>query len=161
MAVAGTLWLNLVWSGGVGGDGVWGVSSGELVLISTTLLRESYWFGNEGRVFEVLLYIVAELHTQGAQHLCGDIACILMHRDTLGGFSAYVLLSCMPSIPRVTHTHTHTYTRQQPSCAADLKQLPSQALSSFGQWGAHSCKRPCFDAAPPPSLLNTLSGSVG
>lgn len=152
MAAAETLWLNLVWSGMRGG--VWGVSSGEPVLISTTLLRESYWFGNEGRVFEVLLYIFGELHTQGVQHLCGDIACILMHKDTLSGFIAYALLSCTPPMPRVTHTHTQIHARQQPSCAADLKQLPSQALSSFGQWGAHSCKRTCFDAAPPPFLTH-------
>lgn len=60
------------------------------------------------------------------------------------------------------HTHTHTFechcthphhewhTCQQPSCAADLKQLPSQALSTLGS-GELTAARGQALMLPPPS----------
>lgn len=88
--------------------------------------------------------------TQGVKHLRSDIVCIHIHKGT--------------------HTHTHgdlntrtshvrTRTRAHAHAATTkLCSWPKTASFSssfhFGQWGAHSCKRPGFDAAPPPFLTH-------
>lgn len=76
--------------------------------------------------------------TQGVKHLCGDIACIHTH--------THARLSC-------THPHPTWHTRQQPSCAADLKQLPSQALSTLGS-GERTAARGQALMLPPPFLTH-------
>lgn len=73
--------------------------------------------------------------TQGVKHLCGDIACIDTHKDTHPRRFERLCTSLMYApTPGMTHIHIHTHghTRQQPSCAADLQQLPSRALSTLG-----------------------------
>lgn len=85
--------------------------------------------------------------TQGVKHLRGDIACIHMHKDAhTRRFKRLCTSLVRAPTSRIKHTHTHTPT-------AKLCSWPKTASFSsslhFGQWGAHSCKRPGFDAAPP------------
>lgn len=98
---------------------------------------KSYSFGNEGRLFEVLLYIFARLHHPGGK---ASVWWHCMHKDThTHTFECHC-----------THPHHEWHTCQQPSCAADLKQLPSQALSTLGS-GELTAARGQALMLPPPS----------
>ncbi len=84
--------------------------------------------------------------TQGVKHLCGDIACIHTHTHTHTDSDAYARLSCTHSHPR-----QHTHMPIVKLCSWPKTASFSSSLH-FGQWGAHSCKRPGFDAPPPTAL---------
>lgn len=91
--------------------------------------------------------------TQGVKHLCGDIACIHMHKDTH---------SLIWMLMRVSHAPTHTQNDTHMPTAKLCSWPRTASFSSslhFGQWGAHSCKRPGFDAAPP-SWADLLANQV-
>lgn len=75
--------------------------------------------------------------TQGVEHLCdlcGDIA--YMHDDTY----IRMPLACLRC--RAWHDAPTAKLCSWPKTASFSSSL------HFGQWGAHSCKRPGFDAAP-------------
>lgn len=109
-----------------------GVISGELVLISMTLLREKLLVWKwRACLWSTALYIRQAPLPRG-QSICGA---------TLRPF-AHTLLDSKASSERRA--------RQQPSCAADLKQLPSQALSTLGR-GELAAARGQALMLPPPS----------
>lgn len=79
----------------------------------------------------MLHYIFGELHYPGGK------ASVWWHRTHSHAQRHTLTQICMllhVSHARTSHSewHTDTHARQQPSCAADLKQLPSQALSTLG-----------------------------
>lgn len=78
--------------------------------------------------------------TQGVKHLCGDTACTKTHTH----WFEYLCTSLTHALtPRMTHTC------QQPSCAADLEQLPSRALSTLGSGELTAARGQALMLSPP------------
>lgn len=87
--------------------------------------------------------------TQGVKHLRSDIVCIHIHKGTHTHTEIWILAHLMYA-PGPVHTHT----QQQPSCAADLKQLPSQALSTLGSGELTAARGQALMLPPPPFLTH-------